>query len=176
MKRKSAYGNTDVTSATGLVPTGTILFYGSATAPTGWLSCNGASVATSTYPALFAVVGYSFGGAGANFTLPDLRGRSPIGTGTGSGLTARALAASGGEEKHTILTAELASHSHTIQASTGNPNTDEITGAIFATQVADTYAIAASYNTDMAGTNTAGSGTAMNVMQPYLALGAIIKI
>lgn len=38
------------------------------------LECNGASLSTTTYAALFAVYGYNWGGAGASFNLPDLRG------------------------------------------------------------------------------------------------------
>lgn len=40
--------------------------------PDGWLLCNGASVAVSRYNALFKVIGYTYGGSGANFTLPTV--------------------------------------------------------------------------------------------------------
>lgn len=45
-----------------------------ATPAGGWLKCNGQSVSTTTYAGLFAVVGYTFGGAGSAFNVPDLRG------------------------------------------------------------------------------------------------------
>jgi microcystin-dependent protein len=51
----------------------------SASVPTGWLRCNGASYPTSLYPDLFAVIGYGEGGSGPNFNVPDMRGRHPIG-------------------------------------------------------------------------------------------------
>jgi len=86
-----------------LVPVGTIAAFGSATPPSGWLLCNGQS--TSTYTALAAVVGA---------TVPDLRGRTIIGTGTGTGLTARTINATGGSETHTLSAAELAAHNHSI--------------------------------------------------------------
>ena len=56
------------------VPPGVVQSYLGATTnvPTGWLLANGASLSTATYPALFAVIGYSFGGAGASFSVPDL--------------------------------------------------------------------------------------------------------
>jgi len=57
-----------------LVPAGSINAYGGSTAPGGWLICNGQSYPTSTYPNLFAAVGYNWGGTGANFNVPDLRG------------------------------------------------------------------------------------------------------
>lgn len=56
-------------------PIGCIQAYGGATAPDGWLICNGASVSRTTYAALFTVIGTSFGaGDGATtFNIPDLR-------------------------------------------------------------------------------------------------------
>ena len=42
------------------------------TAPDGWLSCNGATLAVSNYKSLFNVIGYTYGGAGANFDLPTI--------------------------------------------------------------------------------------------------------
>jgi microcystin-dependent protein len=55
-------------------PTGTVIMWTTGTAPTGYLECDGSSVSTTTYAALFAVIGYTYGGSGASFTLPDLRG------------------------------------------------------------------------------------------------------
>lgn len=56
------------------VPPGVVQSYLGATSnvPTGWILANGASLSTATYPALFAVIGYSFGGSGASFSVPDL--------------------------------------------------------------------------------------------------------
>jgi hypothetical protein len=56
-------------------PPGTIITVASSTAPAGHLKANGASLSTTTYAALFAAIGYTFGGSGASFTLPDLRGQ-----------------------------------------------------------------------------------------------------
>lgn len=80
--------------ANALVPVGTIAMYGGATAPTGWLLCDGTS--TSGYTALAAIVGA---------TTPDFKGRFPIGD--NSSLT---LLATGGST--TIGTNNLPSHSH----------------------------------------------------------------
>jgi microcystin-dependent protein len=56
------------------IPAGVVQSYLGATSnvPTGWILANGASLGTATYPALFAVIGYSFGGSGASFSVPDL--------------------------------------------------------------------------------------------------------
>lgn len=59
-----------------LVPVGTILPYGGASAPSGYLICNGQSISRATYASLYAVIGNSFGTAdGVSFNVPDLRGR-----------------------------------------------------------------------------------------------------
>jgi microcystin-dependent protein len=77
-----------------------------ATPPANWLICNGASLSTTTYAALFAVIGYTFGGSGPNFNLPPLANVFPMGAGT--------LAATGGEATHVLTAAELAAHAHPI--------------------------------------------------------------
>lgn len=52
---------------------GMIMPYGGTTAPAGWLLCNGATISKTTYSALFAVIGYRYGGSGNNFVVPDMR-------------------------------------------------------------------------------------------------------
>jgi len=58
-----------------LAPTGSILAFGGTVAPSGHLLCDGSSYPTASYPALWGVIGYAFGGSGANFNVPDFRGR-----------------------------------------------------------------------------------------------------
>ena len=66
--------------------------------PEYWALCAGQQMLVAQYQALYAVIGNRYGGtAGQNFNLPDLRGRTAIGAGTGPGLTPRVLAASLGE-------------------------------------------------------------------------------
>jgi len=57
-------------------PVGTLLDYAGTTAPSGYLMCDGRQLSTAgSYERLFAVIGYSYGGSGANFNIPDFRGR-----------------------------------------------------------------------------------------------------
>ena len=118
--------------ATG-IPTGTLLDFAGATPPTGYLLCDGSSYSTTTYSGLFSTISYTWGGSGVNFNVPDLRGRTTIGAGSGTGLTFRALATYSGEETHVLVSGEtpLAAHSHgfsvpaqtSLTTSTGIANT-----------------------------------------------------
>ncbi|HJW80814.1 MAG TPA: tail fiber protein [Acidiferrobacterales bacterium] len=150
-------------------PTGSMKMYAGAAAPTHWLLCNGAAISRTTYAALFTAIGTTWGaGDGSTtFNLPDLRGRTPIGAGQGSGLTNRALAATGGEENHTLTIAEMPAHDHS-----------DGTRSVWAAGTAKAY---------VAGPNTMpednayeplaseGGGGAHNTMQPFAAVNFIIK-
>jgi hypothetical protein len=55
-------------------PVGAILYYPSSTIPVGWMMCDGAAISTTTFSLLFSKIGYTYGGSGNFFRLPDLRG------------------------------------------------------------------------------------------------------
>ncbi len=78
-----------VGASTEVAPPGVIEQYGAATAPEGWLLCDGSAVSRTLYDALFAVIGTSYGaGDGTStFNLPDLRGRVPVGYAASGGHT-----------------------------------------------------------------------------------------
>jgi microcystin-dependent protein len=97
---------------------GEILCYAVSISPDpNWLPCDGRSLDRSAYPDLFTVIGSLYGSVDStHFNIPDLRGRTIISNGQGFGLTDRFPADNGGEEDHTLVTAELASHSHTNTA------------------------------------------------------------
>jgi microcystin-dependent protein len=69
----------DSGGATLTVPPGTLIFHCANSAPSGFLKANGAALNTTTYAALFAAIGYTFGGSGASFNVPDMRGEFPRG-------------------------------------------------------------------------------------------------
>jgi microcystin-dependent protein len=75
--------------------------------PTGWLLCDGSSVATATYPDLFTALGYAYGGAGANFNLPNLVDVFVRGQSTQTATT-------GGSNSLTLSTAQMPSHTHVV--------------------------------------------------------------
>lgn len=70
------------------VPSGAVLYFAGKTAPSGWLKANGAAVSRSTYAALFAAIGttYGTGDGRSTFNLPDLRGEFVRGWDDGRGV------------------------------------------------------------------------------------------
>ena len=152
------------------MPTGGIIPYAGSSAPTGWLICDGSSVSTTTYAALFAVVAYTYGGSGANFNLPDLTGRVVAGkeaaetrlTTAGSGINGGTLGAAGGTETHILTEAQIPAHTHNY-----NQNANATVG--------DPGSTASSGNQSGATTGSTGGGGAHLNTQPTIVLNYIIK-
>jgi len=86
-------------------------------APRNWAFCQGQLLAISQNTALFSILGTIYGGDGrTTFALPDLRGRTAIGQGTGPGLTPRREGQRFGSESNVLNILQLPSHSHTTSA------------------------------------------------------------
>jgi len=98
--------------------TGSILFFARNTAPTGWLKANGAAVSRTSYAALFAAIGTTFGvGNGSTtFNLPDLRGEFLRGWDDGRGIDS-------GRGFGSAQAGEIQAHTHEKAAVYGNPAT-----------------------------------------------------
>jgi len=150
----------------GLAPVGSIIMFAGAAAnlPTGYLVCNGDAVSRSTYSVLFGLLStnYGVGNGSTTFNLPDLRGRAPIGVGTGTGLTARALADTTGTETHILTQAQTPSFNHEIQMSAGGGD-----GTTYVRGSSGSYSTSLTYGH--------GSGDAHPNMQPSIAINFIIK-
>lgn len=83
----------------------------------GWLACNGQMVGVADYPALFAIIGTTYGGDGeTSFALPNLQGRAMMGTGDAPKLTPRAAGAACGAAEVTLDTPQLPVHNHPFNA------------------------------------------------------------
>jgi microcystin-dependent protein len=157
-----------------LIPAGTIIQSAAINVPNGWLDCNGQSLVRAAQPNLFAAIGYTYGGSGANFNLPDMRGRIGIGAGSGAGLTSRALGSSGGAETHTLTTGEMPSHSHQLDRPS-NPDAgaydiDDAHAGTSSACTTDRTLLPTGFNTY----STGGDG-AHNNMQPFLVVRYFIK-
>lgn len=85
-------------------PTGAMIMYGGASAPTGWLLCDGSAVSRTTYANLFSAIGtaYGVGDGSTTFNLPNLVSKFARGGTPGTG---------GGADTHTHTSA---AHSHTL--------------------------------------------------------------
>jgi microcystin-dependent protein len=164
-----------VWQAPGVLITGMIVQWPSATPPGGWLNCDGSTPLIATYPALAAFLGTTFGGNGSTtFGLPDFRGRVPVGlgTGTGGGATTWTLAETIGEETHTLATTEMPAHAHTEQDSTSGWS--RYSGQHQnGTQPAGIYPVVTGAAGSQSG--SAGGGLAHNNLQPSLGIGFVIK-
>ncbi|TWT36884.1 Phage Tail Collar Domain protein [Posidoniimonas corsicana] len=81
-------------------------------APQGWTLAEGQLLPIAQHPALFDLLGATFGGDGdVAFALPDLRGRTPIGVGAGPGLTSYSLGEQVGADQQTLAAVPVHSHS-----------------------------------------------------------------
>lgn len=140
--------------------------------PKGWALCNGQLLPINQNQGLFSLLGTTFGGDGrVNFALPDLRGRTPIHVGSGHTLGER-----GGEQAHTLSTAELPTHTHVAMASPTNGNVAPPLNNVLA-GAANTYRTADSLIALNATsvTNVGGSQAHLN-MQPFLTLSFSIAL
>ena len=93
---------------------GMIFPYATESPPPNVLACDGSVYLRESYPELYAILDTVFIVDADHFSVPDLRGRTVIAAGAGSGLTSRATGETGGEEEHQLSVGELASHSHSI--------------------------------------------------------------
>lgn len=189
-------------ATTNSVPSGSIQMWSTATAPTGYILCNGTAISRTLYSTLFAVIGTTFGvGDGlTTFNVPDYTNRMPYGA---------AIGTTGGSVTTTLATANLPSHTHTFSGTTsGTTNTGnaaisdpghfhDLLGSLQVlgtpgsvntfVQISQTNTSTAftgitdsghnhTFSSSFSGTTAAtGSGTAISTISPYLGINFIIK-
>jgi len=96
---------------------GQLMPFASNFAPRGWAICQGQLLPISQNTALFSLLGTYYGGDGrSTFALPDLRGRTPIHSGQGPGLSDYTVGEQDGVEYVTLQLQQIAQHSHTLTA------------------------------------------------------------
>ncbi|MDP4261964.1 MAG: tail fiber protein [Bacteroidota bacterium] len=160
-------------------------------APRGWMFCNGQLLSISQYDALYALIGTFYGGDGqTTFALPDLRSRVAVSTGQGPGMSSYQLGQTGGNESVTILSNQLAQHTHALISLTGAPAASSAPGI---TDTPGNTVVPAQINGSPAAYSTApsatlGNGTItaptpavggslpVNVLSPVLAMNYIICV
>lgn len=86
-------------------------------APEGWQFCDGQLVPIAQYEALFAIIGTTYGGDGAQtFALPNLKQRVPVGMGQNPQGNNYVLGQSAGSDSVTLTVPNIPPHTHTIAA------------------------------------------------------------
>ena len=159
---------------------------------TDWLICDGKAISRTTYATLFALVGTTWGaGDGSTtFNLPDFRGRVHLGGNNASlpnaknaSYATRNLAATGGEESHVLITAELPVHTHTL-TDPGHFHASNSGSFVTSTAGADAGTTGTNYRTEA---NTASATTGITIantgsdaahenMPPFLVANFIMKV
>lgn len=97
--------------------------------PRGWVICSGQTLPIAQNQALFALLGVYYGGNGTTtFMLPNLNGRTIVGTGTSKSGTSYMIGQAGGTENVALVQSNLPGHTHLVSANTsydaGSPNTN----------------------------------------------------
>ena len=141
--------------------------------PKGWALCNGSLLAIAQNQALFSLLGVRYGGNGqTTFTLPDLRGRTPVGYGQVVGVSLP-LGTSAGAEAVALTTAQVPSHTHALRGTSEQASTNNPAGGVLA-QTANAasaaYAVPGSATLAAAAVAPSGTGLAHENMQPSLAV------
>ena len=97
---------------------GEIRLFAAPFSPKNWWYCDGSIIAIRSNTALFAILGTTYGGDGqTTFALPNLAGRSAVGSGQGDGLSYYALGERIGTNNVTLNIGNLPTHTHSASGS-----------------------------------------------------------
>lgn len=156
-----------------------IVMFGGNFAPRNWHFCDGKLLSIAENSALFSLLGTMYGGDGIQtFALPDLRGRIPVGTGQGAGLSNVNLGEMAGSEKVTLTIQNLPQHNHLMEAYSTNANATAPSGQLLAGNPDNDFLVptSGSVTTPMsaAAIGAAGGNLPVNNMQSYLAVNYVI--
>lgn len=162
---------------------GEIMPIGFGFAPRGWELCNGQLLAISSNTALFSLLGTTFGGDGrTTFGLPDLRGRTMRGVGSGPGLNNVSWGQKFGTQTHTLTTAQLPSNlglTATLYGETALADSPNPLGNMLATHVGYAAPVSAenkAMSSESITINGGGGGQSMNIQGPSLGIYMCIAL
>jgi microcystin-dependent protein len=147
--------------------------------PKGWALCNGQLLPINQNQALYSILGTTYGGNGTtNFALPNLQGRMPIHAGQGPGLSSHVRGESSGEAYHALTVAELPSHTHAFNASTGGGTTANPANMHLARSAAGVPLYGPTANTTMVSNEVSSVGGNQSHVnqQPYLVMNYVIAL
>lgn len=191
----TAAGSPIVTQATAGAFTsviGAIQMFAGSGDPANWMVCDGRTLNTSAFAALFGVIGYAYGGSGSNFNIPNMAERVPIGRSPNPPalvpFNTNAVGTVFGVGTYTLTLGDLPSHQHTVpnpphtHAFTWQRLGDVTTGGgnlrvtdINATADNQTATTQPSAAQTLVADPTGGGGAHTNV-QPSIVLNFIIRV
>ena len=147
-------------------------------APRGWAFCDGQILPINQNQSLYSLLGTTYGGDGrTSFALPDLRGRTPIHTGSDGFGPFHSLGSKSGEETNTLNVAEMPNHQHSLHASNSDGNNVSPTNNVLAREVGKPYSTPSNLtNMNSAIIASVGGGQAHNNMMPYIAVNFCIAL
>jgi microcystin-dependent protein len=165
----------------------TIMMFAGNFAPKTWAFCDGSTINIASNTALFSLIGTTYGGNGtSNFALPNLKGRMPVGSGQGPGLSDYSLGQAGGSNSFTLSSSQMPVHSHpsptiTIGTSESNANLEFAIGnALAIPPQGNAYAGVtsgnAAYGSFQAQLSPVGSSVPVGIQQPITTVNMVICV
>jgi microcystin-dependent protein len=160
---------------------GQILLFAGNFAPRGWALCQGQLLPIAQNSALFSILGTTYGGDGrTTFALPDLRGRVPVSSGQGPGLSPYTLGENGGTEQVTLLSTQMPAHTHVLVANNTAGTRAEPEGNVLAAESAGATQIysdaSATVTMNPVSISATGGSQPHSNLQPFLCLNYIIAL
>ncbi len=163
---------------------GTITCFGGNFAPRNWAFCNGQLLPINQNQALFSILGTTYGGNGTTtFALPDLRGRTPVSTGQGPGLSNYDLGLKTGQESVNLTVNNIPSHAHSGQVTLSlnadsNDPTETNPDFAFPAKYANAYGTTSNGSMQppnySAAISNVGNNIPVPVLMPYTSITFII--
>jgi microcystin-dependent protein len=154
-----------------------IIMFAGTFAPRNWAFCQGQIMSIAQNTALFSILGTTYGGNGqTTFALPDLRGRVPVGTGQGPGLSNYVLGEVIGSESVTLSVQNLPAHNHPILANGGEGGNALPSGAYMGKSPNDNLYAPTTDNTTMGPQmcGLTGNNQPVSIIQPVLGMNYVI--
>ena len=171
-------------------PIGSISMFAGTTAPAGWAICNGGTFDKNDYSDLWNIIGYTWGGSGSIFNVPDFRGRLAAGLGATSGYTdtnrifssasgaaINNLGAVGGNDEVTIANNNLPDHTHDLRSDSGDQFYATATTTYSGTGVSGTDGETTGTGSRLNNSGSISGGTTndpLDITNPFLTINFII--
>ncbi len=158
---------------------GQIQAFGFNFAPKGWAFCDGQLLPIAQNTALFSLLGTTYGGDGrTTFALPDLRGRSIVHAGQGSGLSSISQGERAGSENLTLTVNNMPSHNHNVTIAVNTANGEESDSTSYLAGLENAFSENSTPGTFLKGVTSVpvGNGQPFSNRNPYLGISVCIAL